>query len=190
MKRILAFGASNSNSSINHKFATYTVNRLKGVDADIIEMDDYEMPIFGVDKQKESGIPDEAHKFLEKIRAADGIIISFAEHNGAYTAAFKNLFDWTSRIDGDMWHEVPMLALATSPGKRGAISVLSMALDRFRFMGGNVVAHFSLPSFKENFDQQNGILDEKLRAAYEGELQKFAEYLELELTSARVSSSD
>jgi len=35
----------------------------------------------------------ENYDFKEIIKETDGIIISFAEHNGAYTAAFKNIFD-------------------------------------------------------------------------------------------------
>jgi NAD(P)H-dependent FMN reductase len=35
--------------------------------------------------------------FFNKLGTADLLVISFAEHNGAYSAAFK-IFDWISRI--------------------------------------------------------------------------------------------
>ena len=56
------------------------------------------MPVFSVDKE-ENGFPKEAQNFLDKIEEADLLVISLAEHNGAYSAAFKNILDWTSRIN-------------------------------------------------------------------------------------------
>gem|GEM_PF-3746323 len=32
-----------------------------------------------------------AHDFLAKLESADALVISFAEHNGSYSAAYKNL---------------------------------------------------------------------------------------------------
>ena len=179
MKKILAFGASNSSKSINKLLATYSANLMTEVDIEIIDLNDFDMPLFGVDREKEHGIPELAHTFLQKIKASDGLIISFAEHNGAYTAAFKNIFDWVSRIDGNLWSEKPLFALATSPGKRGGRSVLAMATDRFKFMGGNIVAQFSLPSFGQIFDDENGILDEELKGVHASELDKFTAALDL-----------
>jgi NAD(P)H-dependent FMN reductase len=179
MKKILAFGASNSIHSINKKLAVYAVNCLEDVIIDLIDLNDFEMPVYGVDKELNAGIPALARAFLAKIKDADGIIISFAEHNGAYTTAFKNIFDWVSRIEGGLWSGKPMLAMATSPGKRGGSKVLEIATDRFRFMGGNIVATFSLPSFHENFDPQKGILDEDLKKEFELSLLAFKTALEL-----------
>lgn len=91
-----------------------------------------------------------------------------AEHNGAYSTAFKNLFDWMSRINGKLWGEKPMLLMATSPGARGGATVLEIANGRFPYIGGNIVALYSLPSFLENFkDKQisNTELNSKLKEA-------------------------
>ena len=90
-------------------------------------------------------------EFLEAIKTSDGIVLSLAEHNGAYATVFKNLFDWMSRIDGKLWSEKPMLLMATSPGARGGATVLDIAKGRFQFMGGNIVSDFSFPSFGDNF---------------------------------------
>ena len=116
------------------------------------------MPIFSVDKEKENGIHPLAQEFYDKLGSADLIIISFAEHNGNYSTAFKNILDWTSRINAKTFQEKPMLLLATSPGARGGSSVLEIANKRFPFQGGIVKGSFSLPSFFENFDVVNGII--------------------------------
>lgn len=163
MKKIIAFGASSSKTSINKQLATYTANQFQNVSVEILDLNDYEMPIYSVDKEKENGIPQLAHDFYSKLGSADLIIISFAEHNGAYSAAFKNIFDWASRINGKTFQEKPMLLLATSPGVRGGSSVLEIAKNRFPFQGGIVKGSFSLPNFNDNFDVEKGITDEEMR---------------------------
>ena len=158
MKKIIAFGASSSKASINKQLATYVANEFADVAVEILDLNAYEMPIFSVDKQQENGIPKLAQDFYEKLGSADLIVISFAEHNGAYSSAFKNILDWTSRINAKTFQEKPMLLLATSPGARGGSSVLEIANKRFPFQGGIVKGSFSLPSFFENFDVVNGII--------------------------------
>ena len=158
MKKILAFAGSNSRNSINKQLATLAVNRLSDAEATVLDLNDFELPLYGIDHEMAHGIPENAHRFLEAIKASDGIIVSLAEHNGAYSTAFKNIFDWMSRIDGKLWSEKPMLLMATSPGGRGGKSVLDIAADRFPRMGANVIAVFSLPFFSQNFSDE-GITD-------------------------------
>lgn len=157
-KKIIAFGASSSKNSINKQLATFAANQFQNVSVEILDLNDYEMPIFSVDKEKENGIHPLAQEFYSKLGSADLIIISFAEHNGNYSTAFKNILDWTSRINAKTFQEKPMLLLATSPGARGGSSVLEIATKRFPFQGGIVKGSFSLPSFYENFDVVNGII--------------------------------
>ena len=161
MKKIIAFAGSNSKNSINKKLVIYTSNKVSDVETSVLDLNDFKLPLFGVDYESENGIPVNAKKFLEIIQGADGIILSLAEHNGAYSTAFKNIFDWMSRIDGKVWNGVPMLLMATSPGVRGGASVLEIAKNRFPFMGGNIVADFSFPLFDDNF-KEGKIIDKKL----------------------------
>lgn len=158
MKKIIAFGASSSKQSINKQLATFAANQFQNASVEILDLNDYEMPVFSVDKEKENGIHPLAQEFYDKLGIADLIIISFAEHNGNYSTAFKNILDWTSRINAKTFQEKPMLLLATSPGARGGSSVLEIANKRFPFQGGIVKGSFSLPSFFENFDVVNGII--------------------------------
>lgn len=162
-KKIIAFGASSSKSSINKQLATYTANQFQNVSVEILDLNDYEMPVFSVDKQAENGIHSLAHDFYAKIGSADFIVISFAEHNGNFSSAFKNILDWSSRINAKTFQEKPMLLLATSPGARGGSSVLDIATKRFPFQSGIVKGSFSLPSFNDNFDVEKGITNEDLK---------------------------
>jgi chromate reductase, NAD(P)H dehydrogenase (quinone) len=168
MKKILAFGASSSKNSINKKLAMYASGKFDDADVELLDLNDYEMPIYSVDREKADGIPDKAMLFASKIDSCDLLIISFAEHNGAYSTAFKNIFDWVSRIPGrDTWGDKDMLLLSTSPGKRGGATVLEIAKNYFPHCGGNIIGTFSLPDFYHNFDENKGIIDEKLNADLE-----------------------
>jgi len=163
MKKIIAFGASSSKTSINRQLATYAAKQFKDSDVEVLDLNNYEMSIFSTDKEYENGIPQLAHDFYAKLGNADLIVISFAEHNGAYSTAFKNIFDWTSRINAKTFQEKQTLLLSTSPGPRGGGSVLEIAKNRFPFQGAVVKGSFSLPSFYENFDAVNGIINDEYK---------------------------
>lgn len=153
MKKVITIGASTSKTSINKVLAEYTGDLVSNVEVLKIDLNNYEMPIFSVDVEAENGFPDKSIELNAVFNEADGFIISFAEHNGAYSAAFKNIFDWLTRIEGKVWRDKPMLLLATSPGARGGQTVLDIALGRFPYMGGNIIGSLSVPSFFENFKE-------------------------------------
>ena len=112
--KVLALAASSSRQSINKQLANYAAGLLTDAEIELLDINDYEMALYSSDREEESGIPQLAHDFREKIAQADAVVIAFAEHNGSYTAAFKNLFDWTSRIDMKVYQSKPMVMLATS----------------------------------------------------------------------------
>ncbi len=170
--RILTFSASNSSTSINRHVAEYAAGlaagAIEGVEIETLDIHDYEMPLYRSDRESADGIPQLAHDFLAKIGSADALIVAFPEHNGAYTAAFKNLFDWCSRIGREVWQDKPMLMLATSDGEGGAGRVLDFAVNAAPNFGGNVVGHLSIPKFSHVFDVSAGkltdeALDKELR---------------------------
>lgn len=173
----MAFGASNSHESINRRFAIFGANQIKNGIVNVLDLNNFEMPIYSIDREKRYGIPDQAKKFKKHLREADGIVISFAEHNGSYSAAFKNIFDWISRIEKDVWYQKPMFLLATSPGSGGAKIVLETALSKFKRMNSSTIAHFSLPFFHEKFTELEGIKNAELDAKFRKQLALFEEAL-------------
>ena len=173
-RKILAFGASSSINSINKKLAIYAANQIKDAKITIIDLNDYEMPIYSIDRENESGIPTLATSFKNQIKESDGLVISLAEHNGAYTAAFKNILDWISRLEGGVWEDKHMFLLATSPGKRGGKSVLTLATNSFQHMNSGSITSFSLPSFQKNFSEEHGILDESLSNEFIDQLKSYS----------------
>ena len=153
--KLLAFAASSSSKSINKLLAGYAASLVENADVELLDINDYEMPLFSQDKEAILGQPDEAKAFYKKIGEADALIISFAEHNGSYTAAYKNLFDWTSRINQKLFQNKPMVLLSTSPGPGGAATVLNSAVTSAPYFDGEVKASLSIPSFFDNFDVES-----------------------------------
>lgn len=160
MQQIIAFAGSNSKKSINKKLASHAASMLENVKTEILDLNNFNLPMYGIDYEEKQGIPNAAKLFFNKLEAANGIIISLAEHNGAYTTVFKNLLDWLSRIDAKFFQNKPVLLLATSPGARGGASVLKIASDRFPYHNANIIATFSLPEFQHNFSKKKGITHE------------------------------
>ena len=161
--KILAFGTSNYKNSINQQLALYAASLFTEATIDTLDLNDFEMPIFSLEREGKNGVPEHAHQFLQKIANADVLVISLSEHNGTYSAAFKNIFDWASLITGKVFQDKPLLLLATSNGARGGIAVLNSAIDRWKYMGGNIKASFSLPEFEKNFDTTLGITSKELK---------------------------
>jgi len=161
--KILAFAGSNSQKSINKQLAAYAASLFENADVEVLDLNDFEMPLFSVDLEKEIGQHEKAKLFLDKIENADILVVSLAENNGNYSVAFKNVFDWSSRISKEVFQQKPMLLMATSPGPRGGASVLDIAKNAFPRYGGQIKATFSLPSFNTNFDlEQNKISNTEL----------------------------
>ena len=113
MKKIVAFGASSSKNSINKELAKYAASRVPESTYEMLDLLDFEMPIYSEDRECEQGVPELASKFKKLIKDSDGIVISFAEHNGVYTSAYKNILDCISVIEKVVWCNKPKFILDT-----------------------------------------------------------------------------
>ena len=153
---ILVFAASNSTQSINKRLALHAAKILQDefkapVEIEALDLNDYDMPVYSPEREALS-IPQQAHTFFDKLGAADGVIISLAEYNGSYTAAFKNIFDWCSRIEMKIFQDRPVMVMATSKGGRGGANVLAAAMGGFPHFGAHITSSFSFGPFDEHFD--------------------------------------
>jgi len=156
--KIIAFAATSSRKSINKQLASHAASLVENAQVEVLDINDYEMPLFSEDREAELGKPQLAQDFIDKIASADALVIGFAEHNGSYTAAFKNLFDWSSRTLQKVYQNKPLVLLSTSPGPGGAATVLAAAVNSAPYFAGVVKAHLSVPSFYDNFDSEKGQL--------------------------------
>lgn len=178
--KILAIPASNSRNGLNRQLIGFAgrlleEGLLEDTEVEILDLNDYEMPIYSGERE-EAGIPDLAQQFIDKIAAADAVIVSFAEHNGSYSVAWKNTYDWASRLGMQVYQGKKVAMLATSPGGRGGQGVLDSATTAAPFFGAELVGSLSVPSFHDNFDAATGeLVNPELRSELESLLSKLAD---------------
>lgn len=167
MKKILAFSGSNSSKSINQELVRYT-SSLLNVDVELINIFDWNIPIYSVDMDPDQ-TPDRIIELINLIQEFDGFILSSPEHNGSIPAFLKNIIDWISRRSRKVFNGKPLLLMSTSPGARGAASSRELLERLLPYIGANVAATFSLPSFNENMKdgEMNNVYLENLNKALE-----------------------
>ncbi|MEX0291587.1 MAG: NADPH-dependent FMN reductase [Flavobacteriaceae bacterium] len=173
MAGILAFAGSNSSNSINYKLVRHTGGMIKEHDVQFLNMINYPFPMYSEDLEKEKGFSNSLAEFKDYIKEVDGLIISVNEHNGGPSAYFKNLLDWLSRLERKFLEDKKVLLMSCSPGGRGALGALEYAQNALPRFGAEIVSTFSLPSFHANFDKEDGIKDEELKAAHQNALSEF-----------------
>ena len=185
MNKIIAFGGSSSKNSINKRLASFVANKITAQEAIILDLNDFEMPIYSEDRHSEEGVPQKALEFKKIVNDCSGLVISLAEHNGSYTSAFKNIYDWISVIEKIVWSNKPILLMSTSDGARGGQSVLETALPRFSRQSNFDIPHFILPSFYENFSEELGINNQKLDTELDKQILEFKKQVGIALLDSR-----
>lgn len=89
----------------------------------MIDLTEYLVPIYSTDEEKK-GFPEKLLNLSQYMKKFDGYVVSLAKHNGSYSAAFKSILDWMSRINREIFNNHPVLLLATSAEGRGGAYVL------------------------------------------------------------------
>lgn len=122
MKEILLFSGSNNPQSINQQLIGAIAGRLAGTNNTVIDLMDYDMPVYSVAVQNARGVPAAVLQLKQQIDAAGLLIISVPEHNGLMPAFFKNILDWLSRAGPDyrVFYSKPVILLSAAPGAGGA----------------------------------------------------------------------
>ncbi len=173
MSRIMAFAGSNSSTSINYKLVQFTTSLIKEHEVDLINMVDYNFPVFSEDLEREKGYSDLLKGLKDKIVQANALIISVNEHNSNPSAYFKNVLDWLSRVDRNFLADTKILLMSCSGGRRGGIGSLEVVKGMLPRFGGEIIATFSLPSFNHTFDKVKGITDPELAENHKKTLEIF-----------------
>ena len=65
--KVIAFAATSSKNSINKKLVSFATSLLEGHEVEILDLNDFELPLFSVDREAELGKPSLAQAFVDKI---------------------------------------------------------------------------------------------------------------------------
>lgn len=146
MAKFLAFSGSTRKDSVNQKTAAILANAAiaAGEEAELINLGDFEMPIYDGDLEAESGLPSAAVSLKEKLQAADGLIIVCPEYNGFMPPVLVNAIDWCTRspeasLSLECFLGKPIFIAAASPGPGGG----SRAAGHLKTMLSGIGAHVS-----------------------------------------------
>jgi chromate reductase, NAD(P)H dehydrogenase (quinone) len=156
MKNILAFSGSNSSKSINHLLLTYAVSLIENHEVKLIDLRDYDVPIFSTDLETNEGLPKNIKDLEKLISKYDVLMIALPEHNGSMSSFFKNILDWLTRVNHQFLKNKKLVLLSTSPGKHGAKFGLEHTASILPRFGGELIDTYNLGSFYDTVNLENG----------------------------------
>lgn len=161
MKKILAFAGSNSSRSVNRMLVERAAARVTEYPVTLIDLREFDAPIFSEDLEQSDGVPDRIMKLKELFTEHDAFMIASPEHNGMMPAFFKNIMDWLSRTEGKIFQDKPVLLMSASPGPRGGQTNLMNMKALLPWWGASAVfADVHLGSFYQAFDVGSGTLND------------------------------
>lgn len=167
--KILVIPGSLRTGSFNARLAAAAVKELVllDVDATLISLADYPLPIYDGDLESSSGVPKPAVDLKRMIGAHHGVFIASPEYNSSVPPLLKNAIDWVTRVRdrnetfGQVFRERAFAIGAASDGKFGGLRVL-MALRQVLALGcgAHVIPKQMALSFAdEAFDEIGGLKD-------------------------------
>lgn len=174
--RILAFSGSGRKQSWNQMLVRAAAAGATAADADVsvINLADFDLPLFDEDLEAGQGTPDSASRLKQLFLEHDGLLISAPEYNSSITPLLKNAIDWVSRpVKGE-----PRLAayqgkvaalMATSPGALGGLRGLVHVRSILSSIGVLVLPdQIAVPKAHEAFGSNGELQDPKQREGIEG----------------------
>lgn len=167
MKKILFFAGSTRKGSFNKKLAQNAqkiADEIGGVKTTLIDLADYQMPIYDGDLEDKSGLPDNAKKLKKLVIEHDAVFIAAPEYNSSISGVLKNSIDWISRKSEK--DEKDLIAFqnkiaAISSASPGALGGLR-GLVPLRMLLGNIrvtviPSQFALSAADKAFDDKDNL---------------------------------
>ncbi|BES73392.1 NADPH-dependent FMN reductase [Marinobacter nanhaiticus D15-8W] len=168
--RILFIAGSTRTGSFNAQLAeraAHTAEQRGDVTVTLINLADYDMPLYNGDLEKEKGLPEAAKKLKQQFRTHHGFCLASPEYNSTISPLLINALHWISRPETQ--DEPGLVAfkgkvaglLAASPGGFGGMR----GLVPLRMMLGNIGVHviptqLAVPQANNAFDESGAFKEE------------------------------
>lgn len=170
MTKLLFFAGSARRESLNQKLAqkAAAVAEEKGAEVTVINLKDFQMPLYDGDLEAAEGLPENAIRLKKLFVEHDGFYIASPEYNSSFSALLKNVLDWISRP-----HEKDEVPLSAYSGKIAAIGSIApgslgglRGLVPLRMMLGNIAVHVvpnqvAISFGFDAFDDQDELKDDR-----------------------------
>lgn len=153
MPHLVIISSSVRTGRKSHRVALYFKNYLETnnmATAEILDLMEYNFPLFDERLQYQKNPTTEALDFAEKIKAAEGVIIVTPEYNGGYPASLKNA---TDLLYGE-WHRKPVAIATVSDGPFGGTQVItSLQFSLWKIRAWTVPAMFPVTKVQDSFSE-------------------------------------
>ena len=168
--KLIFFAGSARKESLNKKLAQAAANTASDIGAEVtvIDLADYELPIYNGDFEDENGMPQAAIDLKELFASHDGFLVASPEYNSSYSALLKNTIDWMTRPHMDdepflMAFNGKIAALtAASPGGLGGLRGLAPLRVLLSNIGVHVIpTQMALSGAGKAFDAGGNLSDDK-----------------------------
>ncbi|HWA08782.1 MAG TPA: NAD(P)H-dependent oxidoreductase [Opitutaceae bacterium] len=166
--RILAFSGSARKESLNRKFLAVAVQavRAAGGEVTLIDLNEYELPLYHGDLEDAKGLPANAVKLIGLIQGHAGLLVASPEYNSMFTPLLKNTIDWCTRGDDNPFTGRVAAVISASPGALGGVRSLKLAQQLLLHLGCHVVPGQNfLPAADRAFDDRGELIDERPKKA-------------------------
>lgn len=181
--RILAFAGSARRDSLNRKFLAAAIEavRAAGGEVTLLDLNDYELPLYHGDLEEAAGLPANAGKLIGLLGQHDGLLLASPEYNAMVTPLLKNTVDWCTRGDGEPFEGKVAAVISASPGMFGGVRSLKMAQALLQHLGAIVVPGQTVLAHADKaFDPQGTLIDERAKRALQALARKLVD------TAARI----
>jgi chromate reductase len=183
--KILAFAGSARRESFNKRMIAIAAEGAKqaGAAVTVIDLADYELPLFNQDLEAEKGLPAAAVALKKLFVEHTGLLISSPEYNSSITALLKNTIDWVSRsAPGEAALSAYKGKVATlmsaSPGGLGGLRGLVTVRSILGNIGVVVLPQqIALPTAHQAIQADGRLKDEKMQTSIEDLGRGLAEFL-------------
>ena len=168
-KSILVFAGSARKDSFNKKLAKNAADLLekRKIGHSLVDLNDYEAPIYHGDLEAELGIPKSMKRFKALMKSHSAFLIASPEYNGFVPPLLINTFSWCSRPEEGDTNLVATRGkyvglMATSPGAMGGIRMLPRLREALCDLGAVVVpGSVSVGRATNVFDDNGSLTDDK-----------------------------
>jgi NAD(P)H-dependent FMN reductase len=170
MTRLLFFAGSTREGSFNKKLAAlaHHIAEANGIEAVLIDLKDYPMPIYNGDLEAADGPPERARAFKALLGEYQGVFIATPEYNSSVPPLLKNALDWVTRVraKGESGLEVfrtRVFAISgASPGYYGGMrSLMHLRQILGIGMGATVIPQqIALPRAMDAFEADGSLKDQ------------------------------
>ena len=148
----------------------------EGAKIEIFDLDG--IPPFNQDEERNP--PAKVKELKERVRAADGILLSTPEYNYSVPGVLKNAIDWASRPYGDSaWNDKPVAVMGASIGNSGTTRAQYHLRQSFVFLNMHAMngPEVMIANGPERFDEQGNLKDAKTKEMIQKMLQNFVAWI-------------